>query len=604
MIQANLSAISRNELNEVIEWFSCNSAIIPPRIRSLIERMIAVYASFGESVAQAKRSLTTLRQAMGFMPKSERGRTAALPKASSSAEIRSLEEKCRDLARQKRDYDRELRSLKGTRIVSKQLEFDLGKPGEMLFSSPIAERELEREKRAVNRMEEFGKTTSLHVSHDRPKRMAFKMVATEITYEVETVTDPETGKSVRASMLEDGPEGWSLTWEAFANLTKMHVGFAVPIHRMALMIGQPEFSTSKICRALQYLATNLVGIYLALADQLSEANVLSGDDTSTKVLELGTEENDQLSHEIDARLSWKHRRADGKGEKKALNVSFLAGKSAPDPRSTIRFFRTHLGSVGNLLTKILESRHPKSGAVIFQGDLSTTNLPTEEISKKVKLLVAGCGAHARRPFWRYRAEDEDFCYFLLRCFLSLSKIEAKIDALGRTRERVLKYRGRYGRMIWEAMRNRCVLSTTGQLIGPATYTKGLMPPIWPPSTELHRAGQYVINHFGELTLYLQYPELDYTNNASERALRVEKCMLASSKFRKTKRGRVTLDVLRTINATCTAAGVDLTAYLRFVFTRPKELAEHPENLTPFAFAQFLDKQKNAENAAPATMPSA
>lgn len=116
---------------------------------------------------------------------------------------------------------------------------------------------------------------------------------------------------------------------------------------------------------------------------------------------------------------------------------------------------------------------------------------------------------------------------------------------------------------------------------------------------------YVINHFPELTLYLKHPELEYTNNGSERAVRIEKCMLSSSKFRKTKRGRVTLDILRTINSTCTAAGVDLTDYLIFVFTHPDELRDHPEKLTPFAFAASRDPKvsETATNDAMTTMPS-
>ena len=422
-----------------------------------------------------------------------------------------------------------------------------------------------------------------------------KCVVTEITYKVETVSDPETGKSVRASMVQDGPEAFQLTWGAVSNLIKMHVGFAIPIHRMVLMIGQPEFSSSKICRVLQYAAVNLVDVYLTLAEQLADASFLWGDDTGTKVLLPEGNGPDPICDEIDTRLGWNQPRADGSGEKKALNVSLITGKSEKDPRSTIRFFRTHAGSVGNLLTKVLESRNPKSGSVIFQGDLSSANLPSPEIRAKTGLRLAGCGAHARRPFWRYRADDESLCYFMLRGFLMLSEIETKIDSLGRTRENVLKIRGRYGLLVWQALKNRCQLAVTGWMRGPATYPRGITPNIWPKGSELHRAAMYVVNHFEQLTLYLNHPELEYTNNGSERAVRIEKCMLASSKFRKTKRGRVTLDILRTINATCTAAGVDLTDYLIFVFTHADELHDHPENLTPFAFATLQD-QKVAETA--------
>lgn len=614
--QDQLAALSKAEFNEVVRWFSENSSVIPDPIRANVGRMIAVYSNMGRGKTRANQTLVQLRQAMGILPKSERGKQAAVTAGGDAnlippgPEYEELRKKRNELARQKRDYDGKLKALT-RRHVSKQIEFDLGKPNEMLFSFPMSARAADMGKRRVDRMQEFERTTGLHVAYDHPKRLDFKCVVTEITYQVETVTDFETGKSVRASMLQDGPEGFQLTWGAISNLVKMHVGFAVPIHRMVQMIGQPEFSSSKICRALQYVALNFVGVYLALAEKLSDAQFLSGDDTSTRVLQPIGKVDDPICDEIDTRLGYIQPRADGKGEKKALNVSLLMGKSERDPRSTIRFFRTHAGSVGNLLTKILESRNPKAGPVIFQGDLSSSNLPTPDTRTKTGLIFSGCGAHARRPFWRFRTDDESLCYFMLRGFLILSEIEAKIDELGRTRLNVLKLRGRYGRLVWLALKNRCQAAVTGE-VGLATYPKGITPNIWPPGSELHRAAMYVINHFQELTLYLKHPELQYTNNGSERAVRIEKCMLSSSKFRKTKRGRVTLDILRTINATCTAAGVDLTDYLVFVFTHADSLQNHPETLTPFDFAVTRTTTSSQPVAAPpltanptmATMPSA
>ena len=587
---------------------------MPEEISGFFIRMLVVYSNLIEGTARAKQTLARLREAMGFSPKSERGsqkpqaaennesiQLTPLPEWSSEerANFAAIQKKRATLNLQRREYDQELKALRGKlKVIGPQLELCLAKPNEMLFSFPIALRENQAKIREVNRMQEFEKTKGLHAASDYPKRMGFKIVATEITYKVETVTDPVTGKSVRASMIDDGPEGFQLTWEAIANLIKLHVGFAIPIHRMVLIIGQPEFSSSKICRVLQYAATSLKGVYLTLADQLSDASLLSGDDTPTKVLETASTGSDALCDEVDAQLGWTQPKANGGGNKKAVNVSLVVGRTEPDPRSTIRFFRTHIGSVGNLLTKLLESRSPKAGPLIFQGDLSTTNLPNQETRANLILFIAGCAAHARRPFWRYRKEDEQFCYFMLRCFLFLSKLETLIDERGRTRENVLRMRGRYGRMMWKAMRNRCITATTGTIPGPATYPQGINPDVWPPGTELNIAANYVINHFEELTLYLDHPELAYTNNAQERALRIEKCMLASSKFRKTKRGRVALDILRTLNATCTAANVDLTDYLRFAFKNLDEFHDHPEKLTPFAFAKSLHK-----GPPPITMPS-
>ena len=607
-------AISKQDLLKLIAWLTDSKIIFPDGILDLLKRMTAVYSSFTQSEKRAKQTLLQLRMAMGFIPKSERGKQntvdprgadattpALLPITQETMEgwdpeqranYEKLKKKRNELARQKREYDLKIKAFVcPLPFIGPQLEFDLAKAQEMLFSLPVAARQDLDETRKVDRMQEFDKQKGLHVSYDSPKRMDLKVLATEITYKVETVTDPLTGKSVRASMADDGPEGFQLTWGAIGNLIKLHVGFAIPMNRIELMIGQPEFTSSKICRVLQYIAMNLVVIYLHLSEQLSDVGLLSGDDTKTKVLEPhGTGQPDDICDEIDAHLGWLHPKANGGGTKKAFNVSLLMGKPEEDPRSTIRFFRTHVGSVGNLLSKILESRSLKAGPVIFQGDLSSTNLPTPLLREKFKLAIAGCGAHARRPFWRYRKDDESLCYYMLRGFLLLAKIEKLIDARGRTRHNVLHLRRHYGGRVWHAMRNRCIAATTGQIPSPGTYPKGITPDVWPPNTELNKAAMYVINHFKELTLYLDHPELEYTNNGCERAVRIEKIMLSSSKFRKTKRGRVTLDILRTINSTCTAAQVDITDYICFVFKHLHELHEHPENFTPYAFARSL-KQK-------------
>lgn len=636
----DLKALSQTEFAEVKAWVSQCDTQVPHQISGYLKRMLAVYWSCSQGLARAKRTLEQLRQTMGILPRSERGRQdlAAQDSCSSQtispdqtiqpkpskqsvaqllpmdpetqAQYELIRKKLTQTQRQSREYGRELKKIEKKFAIPLseplQIEFELVKPQEMLFSFPLSERTEEEPNRKVDRMKEFDKIKGLHVTKDYPKRMDLKVVATEITYSVETVTDPETGKSVRASLIDDGPADFQLTWRAIANLIKMHVGFAIPINRMVLMIGQPEFSSSKICRVLRHVALNLVGIYLYLSEELANVKMLSGDDTPTKVLDTSDALNPHpICDELDSWLGFVQPRADGQGVKKKLNVSLLIGRTEKDPRSTIRFFRTHVGSVGNLLTKILESRSPKAGPVIFQGDLSSANLPTPETRKRTGLTLAGCGSHARRPFWRYRAEDESLCYFMLRGFLKLSRIEHRLDEIGRTRQNVLRLRGRYGRMIWQALYNRCVTATTGEVPGRATYPRGIPPDVWPPGHELHVAAKYVINHFEELTLYLDHPELAYTNNAIERALRIEKLMLLASKFRKTKLGRAVLDILRTINATCTAANVDLTGYLCFAFKHQAEVHEHPEKFTPFAYAKHLDEQRQlaSATASAATMAS-
>jgi hypothetical protein len=604
-----MTAPSKDEVKELKDWLEKNKSSLPPAIFETLASMLEIYLSLSQSSAKAKQMLTLLRQAMGILPKSERGRSdnksVELNQTEQDLNTMSPEERERyDKALLKRDtalkeaakYRRELRQLKPRAKNPEQLELALADAYEMVFSHSPSERELTQHKEKVDRMTEIGHEEGLHSTHDTTKRVDLQILVTEIECKVETVTDPETGKSVRASMDEMGPAGSTMTWRAIANLVKLTVGFAIPINRVALIIGQPEFSSGKICRILRMVAEMLMPIYIHLAEALSDSGIVSGDDTKTKIIELAMDDNDEgLAKRIDDIFGFNWPKSNGDGDKKALNVSLLMGRSHRlDPRSTIRLFRTHQGSVGNLLNRLLEWRNPKSGGLIFQGDLSTTNLPSREMRRKFNLELAGCGAHARRPFWRHKEEDARLCYFMLRGFLLLSRVEEIIDARGRTQKNVLHYRKHYGKKIWKSLLNRCLIAI-GTEAPNARFTlakNSIDPDIWPPTSDLNVACSYVVNHYKELTAYLENPFLKYTNNGSERALRIEKCFLSSSKFTKTRNGRAVTDILRTINATCVAAGLDLTTYLRVIFKNRKNLHAHPELYTPYCIALQIENEKS------------
>ena len=371
---------TQDEIKQLMIWLDTKSEV-PENIKSTILKILRVYKNLLKGSQKARQTLQRLREAMGISPKSERGRAlqsqqkALLEMSEESKEYEELQKKRAELLKEKTQYDKRLKELKPRPKNPEQLEFDLASTTEAMFSHPLSDRHQSVEKPKVDKMKEFSKEKGLVGTKDKTKRMDLSVNVTEVTYEVETLTDPMTGKSVRASLIDIGPENFQLTWKAIANLIKMHVGFAIPINRIEAMIGQPEFSSSKICRVLNYVATNLLPLYLSLFEQLSAAKILSGDDTSTKVLEKNSEnDEDGLNKQVEEYLGYVWPRADGKGDKKALNVSLLMGRShEKDPRSTIRFFRTHLGSVGNLMTRLLEWREPKHGSLIFQGDLSNVN---------------------------------------------------------------------------------------------------------------------------------------------------------------------------------------------------------------------------------------
>jgi hypothetical protein len=629
-----MEAVTEAEFDQVKAWLASQPVGLPEPLRLVIERLLLQYLWLLKSAARAKETLRTLRVAMGFIPKSERGAQliAAATKVTPASGAASNDDDpvAADLRRkrdraihQKAYYEGKLRRHAATRkhqasatavdMIKAATSIELSQPVEKMFTGPLSETSIEPRNERMNRERDFIVKKGLHSTYDHVTRVDLEVKITKIDLRVESVTDPTTGQHGRANIDHIGPAGFQLTWKAMSNLLKMVVGFAIPINRVALMLGSPHFTPAKIYRVLEFAARLALPIYLHLAEALGEADVLSGDDSPTRVLITGDPPETvgtnlgsgkakppSIHSVIDAALGWQQPLASGKGDKTRLNVSLIMGKMvAADPRSSIAFFRTHLGDVGNVLTKMLENRRPSTGPVVIQGDLSTANLPSPEIRKKISVTLAGCAAHARRPYWRWREDDQELCYYMLRCFLTLSEVERMIDLRGRTQELTLRLRRKYSRWLWDAIRNRAIAAMTG--IPP---TPGCMPRIhgaapfhWPPDSKLYKACAYIVKNFATLTAYLDDARLDATNNQRERGLRAEQAMLVSSKFRRTRNGRAVLDVLRTMNATCTMAGIDIGEYLRRLYAARADLEARPHLYTPYALATKAKTHADAQASA-------
>jgi hypothetical protein len=100
----------------------------------------------------------------------------------------------------------------------------------------------------------------------------------------------------------------------------------------------------------------------------------------------------------------------------------------------------------------------------------------------------------------------------------------------------------------------------------------------------------IINHYNQLTAYLDDPRFEPTNNLRERMLRTEKLIEGSSMFRKSLEGRFVLDIVRTVLQTAVAADVPVHEYLVSVMrSSDEEITANPLNFTPHAWARRQTK---------------
>ena len=70
-----MQPVSKAEFVQFKDWFDENQSLMPSEMANFLKRILAVYLSFAQGYARAKKTLQALRIAMGFVPKSERGAT-------------------------------------------------------------------------------------------------------------------------------------------------------------------------------------------------------------------------------------------------------------------------------------------------------------------------------------------------------------------------------------------------------------------------------------------------------------------------------------------------------------------------------------------------
>lgn len=465
--------------------------------------------------------------------------------------------------------------------------------------------------------------------HEPRVRYDFSVAVTRIELDVEkkVIVNSDGDRHVIAASTSDyGPPRYAVTWNALATLAILVGQFAMPFNRLATMFSTDtkRFTAGAFSRMLRYIAQRFVPIYLELAAQLVDAEILAGDDTSCRVLEVSThfakvkaseqsalpwadyqtpniaeasfnrcreerkarlqrresgdrsatptpDENPSLGILIGRVLPFESQLRSGDGPKEALHITVISGRShAADPRSSIIFYRSHLGSCGNLFEWMLERRKPTSRTVILQTDLSTSNsVSSPALRARFDIRQIGCGAHARRPFANFVEEDLEHCEYMLHLFLGLAIHEEELNVHGRNRDNVLAVRGNESRELWNEILD----------LAKTIANK------WSKATQLGTAARYIINHFDALTAYLDDPRLEHTNNLRERMLRTEKLIEASSMFRRSLDGRFALDIVRTILQTAVAADVPVHEYLVSVLrVSDDEIQMQPGRYTPRAWA--------------------
>lgn len=451
------------------------------------------------------------------------------------------------------------------------------------------------------------------------ERIDFSFAVTKYEISVEKLAiQNKDGSStlVSASLDEIGPPKMRVTWDLLANMAVLVCQYTMPLNRFAELASSEakRFTGGEMSRYFYFVASHFSRIYVHLGLSLADAGLLLGDDTPSRVVEVSKalkkldgkeiaedslpwysygsieKARKQVADAVDPPplgaylaqyFGFESVKKDGKGNKRAINTTVLSGRiNTFDPKSLIVFYRSHLGSLGNLLDVVLKNRRKDNNQLVMQTDLSTTNLITDPtLTPWLAVTQAGCSYHARRPFALHEDDDPDLCAYILHSFKGLAIFEGGLDAAGRNAENTLAVRTIDEKAAWEEIK------TGAELIARK----------WAKGTPLGDGAHYILRHYDRLTYYLRDHRLMPSNNFSERMLRIERLIENGALFRQTLDGRFALDIMRTVIQTAIASGANPKEYITWVMRMPIDVvANAPHEFSPRAYIANKSRNNGAE----------
>lgn len=206
-----------------------------------------------------------------------------------------------------------------------------------------------------------------------------------------------------------------------------------------------------------------------------------------------------------------------------------------------------------------------------------------ELCRQEGIRRANCNAHPRREFRDAEAQQPVLAREAGAFLTQMYAIERRAAAEGLVGAALLARRQLQTRPVVE--RFKAWLLAHQHLL---------------PSDPLGRVIRYYIRHFDDLTRFVDDPDIPIDNNPSERAFQDHARLRLNALFAGSAEGGRRWAILLGIVTTAQRLGLDVQAYLTWMFerrgTRKRAFGLSAEQLTPAAYKQMLEKQRDSAAA--------
>ena len=358
------------------------------------------------------------------------------------------------------------------------------------------------------------------------------------------------------TVLADGHEQQKYGYSA-RSLMAIHKYFAgLPFYRQGSiqkLLGV-KITASTVFDQVEYVANDIYPVFQTLMILAADAKHYYLDDTTHRILD---------AKPIEKTV----RNSDHKQMRSGVYTSGIIATTQAN--QSIVLFETNIGHAGEFIDSLLHKRCRHQVQPIIMSDALASNRPTIR-----ECLLSLCNSHARRQFVDVINHFPDEVEEVLTRYGEIWANEQKIKEQNLTPAQRLHYHQQYSLPIMEGINQWCETHLNDETVE--------------ENSGLGKAMRYFIKHFAGLSYFCHYEGVDIDNNRIEAMLKIIVRDRKNAMFHKTLLGATIGDIITSMIATASEAGINVFEYFTFLQREKDKVKTNPEHYLPWNYLE-LDK---------------
>lgn len=332
----------------------------------------------------------------------------------------------------------------------------------------------------------------------------------------------------------------------------LRYGYGLPLNRLANLqadLGIP-LAASTVWDKSEEAADKIHPVFEALKNHAAQGDILHNDDTGMKVLDLMREIEEEV------------KTANGK---KVRTGIFTTGIISIAGGRKIGLFFTGRKHAGENISDLLAQRNPDRNPPIQMCDAKSGNN-----KEGAGVIECNCNTHARRYFADVTESFPDECaYVIIDVYKKIYKNDAIAKAENMTPDERLKFHREKSGPIMNEFHSWLKEQFEKRQVE--------------PNSGLGQAISYVLNHWTQLTRFLDVPGAPLDNNICEQALKKSICHRKNSLFYQTEHGAYIGDMFMSLIHTCILNNENPFDYLTELQRHSSKVFKNPSNWMPWNY---------------------